>query len=282
MKNKDNIYRGLLQLSNSQWILYTLLVVMLSTTSSCNFYRQDILFKTDKEFRPELIELARLEAQRNYTIQKNDLIHLDIYTNKGERILDPNFDLVRELSGGGMGGGMMGQRMRPNPEFLVQQDGTVKLPVLGMVQLEGLTLNEANIFLEDLYSEYYIDPYVLVEFINKRVIVLGATGGTVVPLLNENTSLLEILALAGGLNRESKGNNIRLIRGDLDDPSVEIIDLSTIEGVRRAQLTMQSGDIVYVEPFRRIVSETLRDISPALGVVSSLITLIFIIDARTN
>jgi len=50
--------------------------------------------------------------------------------------------------------------------------------------------------------------------------------------------------------------------------------LTTIQGMRKAELKMQPGDIVYIEPVRRVVSESLRDISPILSVITSLFTIL--------
>ena len=99
----------------------------------------------------------------------------------------------------------------------------------------------------------------------------------VLPLENENTNLLEVLALAGGLNKDSKAHNIRLLRGDLNDPEVYLIDLSTVEGMKQSLVPVQPGDVIYVEPVRRVVSESLKDITPVLSILTSTLTLIILI-----
>ena len=49
------------------------------------------------------------------------------------------------------------------------------LPLLGEVALSGLTLEETNSKLAELYQSYYKDPFVLTRYANKRVVVLGAS-----------------------------------------------------------------------------------------------------------
>jgi polysaccharide export outer membrane protein len=95
----------------------------------------------------------------------------------------------------------------------------------------------------------------------------------VVPLIDENVRLLEVLALANGISNDAKANNIRVLRGE----DVFLIDLSTIEGFRTSNLIMQPGDIVYVEPIRRPFSEALRDYAGILSIVATLTTLIVVI-----
>lgn len=253
------------------------LFLLITYLSSCNVYRNRIMFKTDVEVVPERLALAVQEAEENYTIQKNDFIELNVYTNEGEVIIDPNNEILREFGGGGGGGQNTQNREKLNPNFLVRIDGYVKLPVIGDIEIAGLTLQQADSLLEKEYSAYYEGVFVITRYTNKRVIVLGSTGGQVIPLQNENLSLIEVLALAGGVGNQSKVDRIRLIRGDLNDPEVRIINISTIDGMKSASLKIQPNDIIYVEPVQRITSEAIRDISPIFSLITSVITLIVLL-----
>jgi polysaccharide export outer membrane protein len=103
--------------------------------------------------------------------------------------------------------------------------------------------------------------------------VLGAPGGQVIPLANENMRLTEVLALAKGVPTDGRANNIRVIRGD----QVLVADLSTFKGYQSGNVLIKPGDIIYVEPVHRPFIEALRDYSPVITIVTSLATLIFII-----
>ena len=54
--------------------------------------------------------------------------------------------------------------------------------------------------------------------------------------------------MAGGLADKGRAARIKLIRGDLADPEVYLIDLATIEGISQADIILQANDIIYVEP----------------------------------
>ena len=160
----------------------------------------------------------------------------------------------------------------------------MKLPMVQEVKLAGYTLLEADSILQLEYEKFYHDSYVITQVTNNRVFVLGAIGGadggTVVPLLNDNMNLIEVLAQVGGVPQTGKAHNIRLIRGDLSNPSVQLIDLTTIEGMRRASLQIEPNDIVYVEPIRRVFFEAFRDVAPIIGTLSSLATLFVILSRQ--
>jgi polysaccharide export outer membrane protein len=138
--------------------------------------------------------------------------------------------------------------------------------------MEGLTIRQAEAILQKEYAKFYTDPFVTLEYINKRVIVLG-TYSKVVPLVNENITLAEILALSETVDITAKAQNIRVLRGD----DFFMADFSTLEGYQKTNMIMQHGDIVYVEPVRRPVSEATRDYAPVFSLVISITTLIIVL-----
>ncbi len=227
------------------------------------------MFQLDDEQAALAAEVARIE--RNYVIQKDDLLTIDVFTNDGERIVDPNFELMQ-------GTNVQNQNLLQFT-YLVQQDGFVKLPQLGKVDVDSLTIDEAEEILEERYNEFYVGSFVKLAFANKRVTVLGSAGNIMVPLTNENMTLPEILALSGGVNYGSKAQNIRIIRGDLTNPQVYVVNLNTIEGMMNSIIPIEPNDIIYVEPWRRPFFEALKDITPILTATTSLIAFVLLIQS---
>jgi polysaccharide export outer membrane protein len=217
---------------------------------------------------PEGTEIKQLAAQveENYIIQKNDYLKLAVYTNGGERIIDPDLKLMKDMP-------VQNTETRPDPDFLVNVNGIAKLPMLGEIKLDGLTIRKAEALLQEEYKKFYIDPFVRLQCTNKRVLVLGQPGGKVIPLMNENVMLTEILSMAGGLDNNAKAENIRVLRGE----QVFLVDFSTVEGYQKGNMIMQNGDIVYVEPVRRPATEFSRDVAPILSLVASITTLIVVL-----
>lgn len=231
------------------------------------------MFRTDNDLNIEKMRASLATAEKNYIIQPNDYLDVQVYTNRGERILDPNGEILRSLSQGGV----MQNQMQEKPRFLVQNNGVVKLPMVDYVKVSGLTLLQTDSLLQVLFTKFYKDVYVITKVLNNRIIVLGSPGGKVIPMVNDNMNLIEVLAAAGGIDKTGKAHNIRLIRGNLQNPSVQIIDLSTIEGMRKAALNVEPNDIVYVEPIRRVFLEALADYLPVFGAVTSVLTTYIVI-----
>jgi polysaccharide export outer membrane protein len=225
------------------------------------------MFSTENDVLVDSIQKQMMNAEKNYIIQKNDYLNVKILTNQGEKLIDPNLELNKG------GGGAREETLR----YLVKSDGKVNLPMVGEVFLEGFTIAQADSVLSLTYTRYYQGVFVITTILNKRVFVLGPLGGKVIPLLNENTNLIEVITLYGGIPENGKAYNIRVIRGDLKNPNVNIVDLSTIQGLRSASMDVYPNDIIYIEPVRKLLIEAIRDITPVLSIIVSVSSILILI-----
>jgi len=277
------------------------IIALVSSLSSCKYYKQDILVQTDSSYNWNNVKLTKENIDKNYFIRKNDWIEIQVFTNKGELILDPNADFSRQVAGGiisnqfltpglsTLGSDNTAQRGR----YLIGTDGYASIPLIGKVKLDSLTYRQADSLLAVKFSAQYQDPYIITRSTNRRVyflaspsLVMGGGGGSaglskVIPLQNENTNLLEIIAVAGGIPVYGNASKIRIIRGDLKKPQVQVVDLSSIQGMIKADLKILPGDVIIVEPGRRVVLDTTRDLLPffsaVIGIASLLTTTIILL-----
>ncbi|MFN7436395.1 MAG: polysaccharide biosynthesis/export family protein [Bacteroidota bacterium] len=235
--------------------------------ASCGSYKKNIMFKASDAAQPEVFKREAEGAEKNYVIQKNDLLTINVFTNKGERIIDPN----PELTNSNMAN--MNNQQVQQFNYLVELNGVVKFPVIGEVKVDGLTLRQAEEMTQKEYAKYFKEPFTVISFVNKRVTVLGAPGGLVIPLTNQNITVVEVLALARGLSNDAKADNIKLIRNE----RIYQLDFSTIDGYRKSNMLVEPGDIIYVEPIRRPFVEGLRDNFIVVSLVVSLTTLLVLV-----
>ena len=156
--------------------------------------------------------------------------------------------------------------------YLVDSDSTVKLPTIGRVKVAGLTIAAAENRLEDMYKQYYQQPFVKVNVTNRRVIIFrsGSNSGSVLTINNEKFTLIEALAQAGGMDDLSKAYRIKVLRGDLKNPKVYLYNISSIEDVKKSNLVLQSNDIIYVERRPKYVQRTLSEIAPYVSLLNTV------------
>ncbi|MFT4660693.1 MAG: polysaccharide export outer membrane protein [Patiriisocius sp.] len=228
--------------------------------SSCGVNR-DLMFKTPTNFEfNELLERNSTE----YNISPNDMLRFRLFTNDGFVLID--------LTAGDEGSGGSSSIYRESTvSYIVENDGLVKLPTLGRVNLTGMSIRESQLYLEYQYSQFYRKPFVILEVINKRAIVSTGSGGTarVIDLENNNITLIEALALAGGIDDRGNSSKIKVIRNGISDKEVYHVDLSTIEGIQMGDMIIQANDIIYVEPVPRLASELLQDVAPIVSLLTS-------------
>ena len=78
-------------------------VIILALLCSCKAYKQDIMFRFDDDFTEEDVTIIKEDVEKNYLLKPSDRLRLDVFTNDGERLIDPNFEIA-QLIGGGQGG----------------------------------------------------------------------------------------------------------------------------------------------------------------------------------
>lgn len=251
-------------MKNYKRIVSLLAIVYMVSSCSVNSH---IMFKTkDAEVITDNIPISPNDA---YKISPDDKIKFSMYAENGKRIID----VVSGVSEGDMN-----QRigMGTDIEYLVRSDGSVELPLIGMVEVAGLSVIECQEKLAEKYAKNYNQPFVQVEVTNRRVIVFPGTGGDaqVVPIKNNNTTLMEAIALAGGITERGKSKVIKVMRQENDGRKVYQIDLSTLDGLKYADMIVQSNDYIYVEPSKQLTREFFREAAPIISLISSAIVII--------
>lgn len=199
-------------------------------------------------------------SNQDYKLSANDQIQYRVFTNDGFKLID----LANQAN----------IIYRNDLDVLVESDGMVKLPMIGYVKLEGYTIREVEKVLEEKYSEYYVKPFVTVRVTNKRVIVFPGNGGLakVLPLSNNNTTVLEAIALAGGITDDGKAYKVKLIRNYRNSkPEVFLMDLSKIDGLAAGNTKVLANDIIYIEPRYRLARTVAAELAPIVSIISSTI-----------
>jgi polysaccharide export outer membrane protein len=228
--------------------------------SGCGWLNPNIMLKTPKDF--QYSKFPDSANNREYRLSPNDLIEFSLYSNDGFKLVD--LTSLNEAN--------RGFRFENNLEYLILLDGTCKLPILGNIKIAGLTVRETELLLQEKYSAHYIKPYVIVKTLNKRVIVFPGSGADakVIPLKNNNTTLIEAIALAGGIADDGKARKVKLIRQNDVKHDVYLIDLSRIEGIQQASMVVQANDIIYIEPRKRISSKIVQELAPIVSILTSV------------
>ncbi|MCF8106264.1 MAG: polysaccharide export protein [Desulfohalobiaceae bacterium] len=139
-------------------------------------------------------------------------------------------------------------------EARVGARGKITLPLLGAIEVQGLTTEEAEEHIENLYAQDYLqDPNVTVfvkEQYGSKISVLGSVEKPGTFDYFGRQRLLDVLAMAGGL-KENAGRQVHIRRssdGDSLKPEKYLVDMHKLirEGNSSLNLVIKGGDVVYV------------------------------------
>jgi polysaccharide export outer membrane protein len=142
-----------------------------------------------------------------------------------------------------------------NPELstdcVVRPDGKISLPLIGDVPTTGKSIPELRREITALLSEYIRHPQVFVtirKFGGKKYIVLGEVSQPGVFKIDGSTTVLEAIAEAGGFTNHAVASSVILIRGGLDAPNAERLNLTKAldQGDLRQNINLASQDIIFV------------------------------------
>ncbi|MDG5466854.1 polysaccharide export protein [Deltaproteobacteria bacterium IMCC39524] len=132
-------------------------------------------------------------------------------------------------------------------------DGTILFPLIGQVEIAGLTAAEAGQKISRLLADgYIINPQVSIfieQFRNRKVVMMGAVTNPGLYELSGPTTLLELISKTGGLNSES-GEIATIHRQQQAEGSDELIqvDLKQLleEGARDLDVLLRDGDNIFI------------------------------------
>lgn len=155
--------------------------------------------------------------------------------------------------------------------YMVNDEGTISLPMVGKVQVAGLNIKEASTLIVQKLDKYLINPTVNVRMLNYSVSVLGEVARpSVYNVPNERITLPEAISLAGDLTIYAKRDNVLIIRENAGKREFARVDLTKRDFFNSPYYYLQPNDVVYVEPGKNKSATTNRSIIYAPTIISGL------------
>lgn len=133
--------------------------------------------------------------------------------------------------------------------YLVDVEGNIQFPVLGKMNVVGMTCRELRDTIEyRLKNEGYLsDPLVDVRITNFKIYFLGSNGGKAITINNERCTFLEALALSGDLSLYTDRKRIGVIREKDGKMVVHYLDPRSSDIFDDEFFLLQQNDIILTE-----------------------------------
>ena len=221
-------------------------------------------------------------AVKNFepVIQKNDLLSIQVYSNSTKPEISDVLYNPPALSGSS-GSSSGGNGSTSNGGYMVDMDGNIRFPRLGIIHAEGLTKRQ----LADTIVSKITDlesPTAVVRFLNYRITVLGEVKNPTTFLIpNENPTIFDALGLAGDITIYGRRDNVMLIRSDADGKKEIVrLDLDKTSAISSPYFYLKPNDVLYVEPTEDRVAGTSEYRTRDVAIIASALSLAVVIVAR--
>ena len=137
------------------------------------------------------------------------------------------------------------------PEVTVRPDGKVTLPLLNDMQAAGLTPDQLRDAIQVAAQKYVEDPnptVIVKEIKSRKVFITGQVEKAGPYPLNGATTVLQLIAMAGGLREFADGKAISVMRTESGKPSVFEFNYQDVLKKRnlRQNIELKPGDVVVV------------------------------------
>ncbi|MBF9253258.1 polysaccharide biosynthesis/export family protein [Pontibacter sp. 172403-2] len=161
--------------------------------------------------------------------------------------------------------------------YLVNKDGFVNFPLLGKVEVAGLTKDEATEKFTTLLRKHLKEPIVNIRYLNYKVTVVGEVNRPATfTVPSERINIIEALGMAGDMTAYGKRENVLVLREEAGSRKMTRLNLNDKDILNSPYFYLQQNDVVYVEPDRMKqvqASTNTRTISIIASVTSLLIVL---------
>jgi polysaccharide biosynthesis/export protein len=247
--------------------------------SSCVPNKKYVLLQKNdvnkKDLKADTILRSYQLQLSNYKIQPQDLLSINV-----ETLTPEEFNFFKELNpvqGGGGGGGAQGGAMLLRG-YAVDNEGMVDFPVIGRVKLAGMSIFEAEEVMKDILKNYLRDPVLRIRLLNFRFTFVGEIN-TQITSFNPRISMVEAIALAGGLPEMADRENIKVIRQRGDQADVFYVNLLDEAFVGSDFFYLQQNDIIVVaalkqRPFRVYWTQNIGLFVSTVSVVLLIVNLL--------
>jgi len=227
----------------------------------------------------DLMGVSKSVNSYNPIIRPDDMLTINVSALDQDAVRPFNLPAVTFIDGTSASGRTVLQN------YLVDSNGNIDYPVLGVLKLAGLNRIQATTLIKDMLTEYIKNPIVNIRNVNFKVTVLGEVerpGSFIIP--NERITIVEALGLAGDMTIQAKRKNVLVVREENGKKVSIRVDMTSESVFNSKAYYLIQNDVVYVEPNNsRVKSSTIGpSTSTTLGVISTLVTVTALLISITN
>ncbi len=195
---------------------------------------------------------SNISRQTESVIRKNDQLAIVISSLNPQEDAVYNAAAISTVNGAAAAGSAAGG-------YQVDANGNIQLHRLGNIHAEGMTRRELKNKIETDIKPYLKDAVVTVRYLNRRITVMGEVRtAQVIPMPEEQLSILEVLSASGDITALGKKDNILIIRETATGKQFKRLNLEDHSVFNSEWYYLKPDDVVYVEPNDKTIKDEKR------------------------
>lgn len=217
-------------------ILAPVAAAIMAVASSCG-PAKDIIYIEDLQTEAEIT----LQPDGELRLQPGDHLSVSVYSR------DEELAKMFNINSAGIGA----RNSRESNYYTVDPNGNIDFPILGNLQVKGLTRTEVAQLIKFrlLSGQLLRDPIVTAYFPDMAFYVIGEMGVGRHDFPSDKLNLLEAVALSGDLAISGKRTNVLVLRTEGNKQVPYRVDLTKTDDVYGSPVFyVRQNDMIYVEP----------------------------------
>lgn len=249
-----------------KFVYYNLVLVILlgSIFTSCISSEETNYLQTNVPVEPSKYELTPFEP---YVLAVNDNIGCRISTSDQE-VRSTFDDVVTNGNRDGLG-------------LVIYEDSTVILPIFGPVKVAGLTIQDAQMKIQDVVQESILDAQVTVSMLSNYFYVFADGQQGRYRVYKENLTIYQALAISGQTTQNMDLSRTKIVRkGEDGRDIIEEFDLRTQDVVESQFYYIQPNDVMYFSKNRNSFFNV-TSVNSFFSTITLPLTTLFVISTYT-
>lgn len=247
--------------------------VIASLVFSCIPRKNYILLQNKTTPPPDSVTLKVIKE--TYKVRPGDVLYVRVLSLDEEAVKIFNIESQTQRGQGGgassaAGVGALGYMSG----YTLDDEGRIRMPMIGHIYVQGLSLLQIDSLLEKKLSIYLKDVIVKVRLLSFKITVMGEVGSQGTQTVQaERYTILEAIGAAGGIGDFGNRKKIELMRATTDGYIVYNIDMTDQSIVQSKNFFMAPNDVLYVRP---ITAKMVRLNYPVYGYITTGISAILL------
>ncbi len=222
------------------------ILFLFSLSVACVPTKKEIILQTDQDFNNNATlntPVKRHQARDyTYTLRPDDIISLKVSSTTPSEFDFFNAQSTQTVSG-----------FDPRDPLLtgikIEQDGTIPLPVVGKVEIAGLTTEDARAKIQEIVERYLETPTVDVKLLSFQYTILGEVQNegrytTYNPKLN----ILEALGESGGFTDYADRARVKIVRRENNEMQIAYVNVLEDDVLSSPYFYLRPDDVISVAP----------------------------------